>query len=75
MISKRLKKTIVWRIIATGTTFLASYFITGELKGASMIALVDTVVKTGLYYAHEWVWDHECCTKKKETDDVLLNEV
>ena len=52
-----LYKTIVWRIIATTTTFLISGAVLEHFgKIAIIIALLELVSKFILYYAHERLW-------------------
>jgi len=49
-------KTITWRIVGFTALGLLSYLLTGSLILAGSIALVDTVIKTALYIAHEAIW-------------------
>ena len=49
-------KGISWRIIATTTTVLIVYFFFGRLDLAIIAGLIETVLKVGLYWAHERVW-------------------
>lgn len=50
---KKIIKTISWRVIATSTTFIIAYLIQGEADKAALVAAIDTVFKTILYYIHE----------------------
>ena len=52
-ISRSLTKTVTWRLIATLTTFIASYIITGSIKLAGSIIGIEATAKIFLYYAHE----------------------
>ena len=56
-LSRRLIKTLTWRLIGTTSTFLISYFITGKLSISSGIAITQMVTGTILYYVHEMAWD------------------
>jgi len=49
-------KGISWRIIATTTTVLIVYFFFGRLDLAIIAGFIETVLKIGLYWAHERVW-------------------
>lgn len=58
-------KTISWRIIATGTTFLISYFVFSQdtrssmdenIEKASLIASIEFFSKFVFYYFHERLW-------------------
>ena len=49
-------KAFSWRVIATLTTALIAYAITGELDTAIMIGAIEFVAKMFLYYLHERAW-------------------
>ncbi len=49
-------KALSWRIIATLTTALIAYAITGEIDTAILIGSIEFVLKIFIYYAHERVW-------------------
>lgn len=57
---RHILKTITWRIIATGTTFLLTIFFFREdpnaTEKAGWVALFETSIKMVLYYYHERVW-------------------
>ncbi len=54
--SKSLLKAINWRIIATAVTMIISYFITGNVKYAATIGIIEAITKIFLYYLHERFW-------------------
>ena len=49
-------KAFSWRVIATLTTALIAYAITGELDTAILIGAIEFVAKMFLYYMHERAW-------------------
>ncbi|WP_421765519.1 DUF2061 domain-containing protein [Ekhidna sp.] len=57
---RHIAKTITWRIIATGTTFILTMIFFSEdpnaTEKASWVALIETVLKMILYYYHERAW-------------------
>jgi len=53
---RSILKAISWRIVATGTTFIIVYLVTGKIAFATSIAGVEVVTKMAIYYAHERVW-------------------
>ncbi len=53
---KSLMKTISWRIIASLTTAIITWMITGELSVALTVGGAEAIVKMGLYYLHERAW-------------------
>ena len=56
--SKSLAKAFSWRIIATVTTGLIGYALTGSVEVAGAIMTFDFVIKILLYYAHERIWNN-----------------
>jgi len=53
---RSLVKGISWRVVATTTTILIIYFFFGRLDMAIMAGIIETVLKVGLYWAHERAW-------------------
>lgn len=51
-----LAKTITWRLIATSTTVVISYLVTGDLTTGATIGGIEAVMKMALYYGHERAW-------------------
>ncbi|PHS73169.1 MAG: adenylyl-sulfate kinase [Cycloclasticus sp.] len=49
-------KGITWRVIATTTTILIVYFFFGRLDLAIAAGAIETVLKIGLFWAHERAW-------------------
>ncbi len=58
-------KGISWRVVATTTTILIVYFFFGRLDLAIAAGIIETVLKVGLYWAHERVWQKIRWGKKK----------
>ncbi|MBL4621314.1 MAG: DUF2061 domain-containing protein [Immundisolibacteraceae bacterium] len=53
---RSLLKALSWRIVATTTTALIAYFITGDITLALSIGGIEFVLKFFIYYAHERAW-------------------
>ncbi|MEA3491178.1 MAG: adenylyl-sulfate kinase [Campylobacterota bacterium] len=53
---RSIVKGISWRIVATTTTIIIVYFFFGRLDLAIAAGLIETVLKVGLYWAHERAW-------------------
>lgn len=51
-----LAKAFSWRVVATATTALIAYAITGEIDTALLIGGIEFFLKIGIYYLHERVW-------------------
>ena len=49
-------KALTWRLLATAITTTVAYILSGKLDFAMEIGAIDTVVKLGVYFAHERVW-------------------
>jgi uncharacterized membrane protein len=54
---RTLAKTITWRITGSTSTFTIAYVMTGSVGLSSGIAVVQMIVNTFLYYAHDSVWN------------------
>jgi len=53
---RSILKGLTWRVLATTTTGVIAYFVTGSLKPALAIGSVEFVAKFGIYYLHERAW-------------------
>ncbi len=53
---RSILKAFSWRIIATLTTGLIAYAITGEIDTAILIGSIEFVLKFVIYYVHERLW-------------------
>ena len=53
---RSLMKGISWRVVATTTTIAIVYFFFDRLDLAIAAGMVETLLKVGLYWAHERVW-------------------
>ena len=53
---RSLLKALSWRIVATTTTALIAYFITGDITLALSIGGIEFVLKFFIYYLHERAW-------------------
>ncbi len=53
---RSIVKGISWRFIATSTTIIIVYFFFGRLDLAIAAGMIETILKVGLYWAHERAW-------------------
>ena len=53
---RSIAKGVSWRVVATTTTIFIVYFFFGRLDLAIFAGLIETVLKIGLYWAHERAW-------------------
>jgi len=49
-------KACSWRLVATSTTFVIVYVVTGKFSFATSIAGVEIITKMIIYYLHERAW-------------------
>ena len=49
-------KGFTWRLVATFTTIVIVYCITGEQAKALQIGAIEFVAKLAVYYLHERAW-------------------
>ena len=53
---RSLLKALSWRFLATLTTMIIIYYVSGSLDWALVGGAFDVVVKLILYYLHERLW-------------------
>lgn len=66
---RHIAKTVTWRIIASATTFTFVYVVFGDVKAASGIMVMESILKMVLYYYHERVWFRCGSLGRKEKDE------
>jgi uncharacterized membrane protein len=49
-------KTISWRLVTSPDKLMKAWLVTGNLKTAGSIMLLEIFTKMSLYYLHEQVW-------------------
>ena len=49
-------KAVSWRIIASLTTFVIAWIVTGELEAGLIIGGIEAFAKMFFYYFHERAW-------------------
>ncbi|MGD2201095.1 MAG: DUF2061 domain-containing protein [Candidatus Bathyarchaeota archaeon] len=54
--NRTILKSVSFRLIATLTTFLLVYLLTGSLTVAGKIGVIECLSKLVLYYLHERMW-------------------
>ena len=53
---RTIVKTITWRILASLTTFIIAWILTGDLLIGASIGSLEAIAKIFLYYFHERIW-------------------
>ena len=54
---RSIVKALSWRITALIVTSVLVLVITGSMEFAAAVGAADAVIKIGLYYLHERVWN------------------
>ncbi len=58
MPKRHLAKALTWRLIASLTTFIIGWIVTGDMHFGAAIGGFDVIIKIVLYYFHERMWYH-----------------
>ena len=66
---RSLLKALSWRCLATATTFIISFIVTGSFAFAASIGVLEVISKIILYYFHERAWDQASFWRKAKADD------
>ena len=53
---RHIAKTITWRLIATSTTVILAWVISGDPMIGLQVGGWEFFIKMGLYYLHERAW-------------------
>jgi adenylylsulfate kinase len=54
--TRSIVKGLTWRILATSTTTVIAYFVTGHVDTAIQIGFFEFFAKLAIYYLHERAW-------------------
>lgn len=54
--TRSVMKGLTWRVLATATTIIIAWAITGDTRIAFEIGAVEVVTKIVVYYLHERAW-------------------
>jgi len=55
--SRSLIKSFSYRVFGTLSSFVVAYVITSKGSLSALIAFWETIVKVGIYYWHERIWN------------------
>ena len=56
--SRSIAKAISYRVLGSLTTALVFLILTDNWKLSASAGVIDSVLKIGLYFLHERVWNH-----------------
>ncbi len=66
---RSVAKSVSWRLTGTIDTMIISFLITGKLKWALTIGVVELFTKMFLYYVHERIWNRISFGRAKIRED------
>ncbi|MFC2021701.1 DUF2061 domain-containing protein [Chloroflexota bacterium] len=66
---RSIVKALSWRIIATLVTFLVAYLLTKEAVLAIGIGIGDAIIKIGVFYSHERLWNKVSFGRKEQVKE------
>jgi uncharacterized membrane protein len=69
---RSLMKAISYRITGTLGTIFVSLLVTGQMKLALSIGIVELFAKIGIYYLHERIWNRINYGRLKPKDDYQI---
>ncbi len=55
--ARSLTKSVTYRVFGTLSSFLIIYAVTHKGGLSALLSALETIVKVGIYYVHERVWD------------------
>jgi|TARA_B110000211_G_C14075837_1_gene551994 uncharacterized membrane protein len=64
--SSRIWKTVSWRVISWIASFGIAFGLTGNIAMALSFGMADTIIKTAMYWLHEYKWDKITNSKIKK---------
>lgn len=69
---RSLIKAISWRITGTLDTIFISFLVTGRLRAAVSIGVIELGTKILLYYLHERAWNRIPLGRVKAREDYSI---
>ncbi len=70
--NRSLLKALSWRATGTSDTVVISFLVTGRIKRAVSIGLIELFTKIGLYYLHERMWNKISLGRIKSNEDFTI---
>ncbi|MBI2685302.1 MAG: DUF2061 domain-containing protein [Acidobacteria bacterium] len=56
--SRSVAKAVSYRLFGSITTAVLFFYLSGDWKVSAGAGIADSVLKLGLYFLHERVWNH-----------------
>jgi len=65
---RSILKGVSWRIGGTTVTIVVAWLFTGNINIAAKIGALETVLKIGVFYVHERLWNRINIGKEKRPE-------
>ena len=62
---RSILKGVSWRVGGTSVTIVVAWLLTGSINIAAKIGVIETVLKIGVFYVHERIWNRVSIGKKE----------
>jgi adenylylsulfate kinase len=56
--SRSIAKAVSYRVLGSTTTALIAFMLTRKVALSGELGILDMVLKIGLYFVHERLWNH-----------------
>lgn len=56
--SRSIAKAVSYRVLGSATTAVVCYVLTRKLALSADLGMLDMILKVGLYFLHERLWNH-----------------
>jgi adenylylsulfate kinase len=56
--SRSIAKAVSYRVLGSTTTALVCFLLTRKVALSADLGILDMVLKIGLYFVHERLWNH-----------------
>lgn len=66
--SRSIAKAVSYRVLGSATTAVVCFVLTRRLALSADVGLLDMVLKIGLYFLHERLWNHISFGRSKQPD-------
>ena len=70
-VKRHLLKTITYRLISSGATFLIGFVFTKSFSVSALISVSELLFKPIIYFIHERVWYKHIRIGRKQTDNKI----
>jgi uncharacterized membrane protein len=66
--SRSIAKAVSYRVLGSTTTALVCYVLTRKVALSGELGILDMVLKIGLYFLHERLWNHIAFGRSKRPE-------